>query len=255
MSRPPAASGRGRRRGGSAARRAERRPRAAARKAPPGGLARKGGSSSGGESGGKGGSLVIACGALAREILQVKQAHGLAGLEVHCLPAEWHNTPQRIPEGVRARIRQARAEGFARILVAYGDCGTGGALDAVLAEEGAERLPGAHCYAFYSGVERFMEGIAADARSFFLTDYLVRHFDALIWRGLMLDVHPELAEQYFGNYEKLVHLAQSDDAELAEAARAAAARLGLAFERRFTGPGDLEKALVGLARPAEGGEG
>ncbi len=142
------------------------------------------------------------------------------------------------------RIRQARDEGYAHIFVAYGDCGTGGALDAVLAEEGdISRLPGPHCYAFYTGVEPFMRHLEADAQSYFLTDYLVRHFDTLIVKGLGLRAHPELITTCFGNYEKLVHLAQEDNAQLETKARDAARFLGLVYERRLVGHGDLARAL------------
>ncbi len=202
-----------------------------------------------GEASGAGGGgrvLVIACGALAREILLVKEALGLAGLDLSCLPAAWHNRPERIVEGLRARIREGRAQGYGRIFAAYADCGTGGEIDRMLAEEGVRRLPGAHCYAFYTGVEAFMERIGEDARSFFLTDYLARHFDTLVMKGLMLDARPELIPAFFGNYERLVYLAQTDDETLTRKAREAAARLGLKFERRFTGPGDLERALAAL---------
>ena len=235
-------SPRTRRRGGASARRAARAPAAlrtglapGARLAPDEELAASGK--------GEGRTLIIACGALAREILFLKKAHGREDVDLHCLPASWHNTPQFIVPGLRERIRQGRAEGYAHIFAAYADCGTGGAIDKMLAEEGVERLPGAHCYAFYSGAEAFMDTIEGDARSFFLTDYLVRHFDALIVRGMMLDAHPELIADYFGNYEKLVYLAQSDDEELTRKAEDAARFLGLAFERRFTGFGDLDIAL------------
>ncbi len=196
---------------------------------------------------GAGRTLVIACGALAREIMLLQKRPGFETLDVHCLPAIWHNTPQHIPEGVRARIDQARREGYERIFVAYGDCGTGGALDRVLEEAGVERLPGPHCYAFLSGTEEFLQRLEQDARGYFLTDYLVRHFDTLIWKGMMLDEHPELVKDCFGNYEKLVYLAQTDDPHLDEKAREAACRLGLAYERRFTGFGDLGAALERLA--------
>ena len=248
-----------RRRGGAKARRAERAARAVRASLPPGGeLSPDEELRARAEEGRAAGrTLVIACGALAKEIMLLKRQLGLDHVDLHCLPAGWHNTPQYIPDGVRARIRQARAEGYARILVGYGDCGTGGLLDAVLEEERAqgglhvERLPGPHCYAFLSGVDAFMQRLEEDARAYFLTDYLVRHFDSLIWRGLMLDEHPELLADYFGGYDKLVHLAQSDDANLREKARAAAKRLGLAFEHRVVGFGDLQSALRALARDPE----
>jgi len=186
---------------------------------------------------------IVACGALAREIVELIRANGLRGLSVTCLPANWHNTPAKIPEAVRAKIRAARAEGIERVLVAYGDCGTGGLLDQVLAEEGAERIEGPHCYAFYSGVESFLREAEADPTCFYLTDYLARHFDRLIFEGLGLDRHPELLPDYFGNYTKVVYLAQLDDPELTRRARAAAERLGLEFERKATGYGELGEFL------------
>ena len=174
--------------------------------------------------------LVIACGALAREALALKLEH----IDVTCLPAQLHNHPTRIPEAVRARIRVHRAA-YDEILCLYGDCGTGGDLDRVLAEEGVERIEGAHCYAFYAGEEAFSRLMEEEPGTFFLTDFLARHFDALVMRGLGLDRHPELRDDYFGNYRRLVHLAQFDDPETDAKARAAAERLGLAYERRFTG--------------------
>ncbi len=246
-----------RRRGGRAARRAARAAAARRLALPPGATLAPdeelaiGESETGtGKRPGQGRMLVIACGALAREIMELKRQLGRDDLDLHCLPAIWHNTPQHIPQGVAARIRQARAQGYDRILVAYGDCGTGGRLDAVLQAEGVERLPGPHCYAFFTGTARFMEGLEAEARTFFLTDYLVRHFDRLVWQGLMLDAYPELVDDCFGNYERLVYLAQTDDPDLDRKAREAAERLGLAYERRLVGYGDLKAALdPGPERP------
>ena len=188
-------------------------------------------------------TLVIACGALAREIVELIRVNDWAALSVTCLPAGWHNTPAKIPEAVRAKIRTARAEGFARILVAYGDCGTGGLLDRVLEEEGVARIEGPHCYAFFSGVDDFVRRAEDDPTCFYLTDYLARHFDRLIIQGLGIDRHPELLSEYFGNYTKVVYLAQSEDADLTARARAAAERLGLAFEHRPTGYGELATFL------------
>jgi len=192
-------------------------------------------------------TLVIACGALAREMLAVAEQQGLRNLSVTCLPAGWHNRPQKIPAGVRAKIRAARGQ-YDRIFVAYGDCGTGGELDRVLAEEGVERIAGPHCYEFFAGVEAFRDLMEAEIGSFFLTDYLARHFDKLMIEGLGLDKHPELREAYFGNYRKLVYLAQTDDADLTARAAEAARKIGLTFERRFTGYG----GLVGFMRQAAG---
>ncbi|RMF37280.1 MAG: DUF1638 domain-containing protein [Alphaproteobacteria bacterium] len=189
---------------------------------------------------------LIACGALAREILALIRLNGWEHLELSCLPALLHNRPDRIPEAVRMRIHAARAEGVARIFVVYADCGTGGLLDTVCAEEGVERVPGPHCYAFFDGLETFDARAGDEIGAFYLTDFLARQFDALVWRGLGLDRHPELREAYFGHYDRVVHLAQTEDPALTAAARAAAERLGLAFERRFTGYGDLAAALAGL---------
>jgi Protein of unknown function (DUF1638) len=183
-------------------------------------------------------TLLIACGALARETLAAIEASRLTHVEVACLSALLHNRPERIPEAVRAKIREHRAD-FARILVLYADCGTGGELDRVLAEEGVERIGGAHCYAFYAGQKVFEELADAEPGTFYLTDFLTRQFDTLVIEGLGLDRHPELLPMYFGNYRRLVYLAQTHDAELEAAARSAAQRLGLAYECRFTGLGEL----------------
>jgi len=186
---------------------------------------------------------VIACGALAHEIVALIRINGWHGMSVTCLPAIWHNYPAKIPEAVRTKIHVARSEGYDRIFVAYGDCGTGGLLDRVLEEEGVTRIGGPHCYAFYSGVDGFNAGAEADPTCFYLTDYLARHFDRLIVEGLGIDRHPELRDDYFGNYTKVVYLAQSEDDELTMRARAAADRLDLEFERRFTGYGELGEFL------------
>ena len=179
-------------------------------------------------------TLVIACGALARELLAIKQLNGLEHLDITCLPAIWHNTPEKIPEGVRRKIRANRAR-YEAILCLYGDCGTGGLLDRVLEEEGVERIPGEHCYAFYAGIETFAAMHEAELGTFYLTDYLVRHFDRLIIKGLGLDRFPQLRDSYFGHYTRVMYLAQFADATLEAKARNAATRLGLAFEMQHTG--------------------
>jgi Protein of unknown function (DUF1638) len=186
-----------------------------------------------------GSTLLIACGALAREVVALKRAHGWDALDVTCLPAIWHNRPEKIPGGVRRKIRAARKT-HERILVAYGDCGTGGELDRVLAEEGVERIDGPHCYQFYTGTADFEALVEQDPTCFFLTDYLVRHFDRLIIQGLGIDRHPELRDMYFGNYTRLIYLAQVEEAALKAKAEAAARRLGLAFAYRLTAYGELE---------------
>jgi hypothetical protein len=195
--------------------------------------------------------LLIGCGALAHEIMAVLRKSRWDGIEVQCLPAKLHNAPQLIPDAVRAKIREARAR-FEQIFVLYGDCGTGGLLDQVLAEEGVERIAGAHCYEFFAGTEDFTALADDEPASFFLTDFLVRHFDRLVIKGLGIDRHPELLPLYFGNYKRVVYLAQTHSAKHLAAARAAATRLGLAFEHRFTGYGDLEKSVRSLRKPAAG---
>lgn len=189
-------------------------------------------------------TLVIACGALAREVLAVVRLNGWGHVELACLPADLHNRPQRIPEAVRGRIREARGS-FERVLCLYGDCGTGGMLDRVLAEEGVERIDGAHCYEFYAGEAEFAALHDAEPGTFYLTDYLVRHFETLVVRGLGLDRHPELLPDYFGNYRRVVYLAQVPDPELDARAAAAAARLGLDFEVRRTGLGGIARFVAG----------
>lgn len=186
-------------------------------------------------------TLLIACGALAREAQAVIDANHLP-LDLVCLPATLHNRPARIAPAVRRKIQAARAR-YERIAVLYGDCGTGGALDAVLAEEGVERIAGPHCYAFYAGEEALARLAAEEPGTFWLTDFLARQFDSLVIRGLALDRHPELLPVYFGNYRRLVYLSQVPTADLLARARAAAARLGLAFAHRPTGLGGLEPFL------------
>ena len=183
-------------------------------------------------------TLLIGCGALAREILALIELNGWRHMELRCLPAQLHNPPDRIPEAVREAIREGR-DGFDRVLVLYADCGTGGLLDRVIEEEGAERIPGPHCYSFYSGTANFAARAETEFTAFYLTDFLVRQFDAMVIRPLGLDRHPELRDMYFAHYDRLVYLAQTAEADLERQASAAADRLGLAYEYRFTGYGDL----------------
>jgi hypothetical protein len=191
---------------------------------------------------GKGEILLLACGALAREIVDLIERNNWQVFDIQCLPAKWHNTPQFIVPALREKIRGNRAA-YKSIFVLYGDCGTGGQLDAMLTEEGVERIQGPHCYAFYSGNETFAARGDEDMRCFYLTDYLARHFDKLMWQGLGLDRHPELLPDYFQHYEKVVYLAQVRDKDLERKAEAAAMKLGLLYEYRFTGYGELESDL------------
>jgi hypothetical protein len=195
---------------------------------------------------GRGDVLLIACGALAREIVDLIERNRWAAFDVACLPAKWHNTPQFIVPAIREKIRAAKGK-YRAIFVLYGDCGTGGELDRLLAEEGVERIDGPHCYAFFSGNDAFAAKADEDLTAFFLTDYLARHFDRLIWQGLALDRHPELLPMYFGNYTKIVYLAQTRDEEIAKQAMAAAKKLGLAYEYRYTGYGELERDMKARA--------
>ncbi len=194
----------------------------------------------------RGSVLVIACGALAREIHALRQANGWA-FDVKCLGPELHNRPERIAPAVRAEIRANKAE-YRTIFVAYAECGTMGQLDQVLAEEGVERLPGAHCYEFFAGAPTFAALADAEPGTFYLTDFLTRHFERLVIGGLGIDRHPELAETYFRNYRRVVYLSQARSDELLEQARKIASRLGLSFEHRFTGYGELKTRLATLAR-------
>lgn len=188
--------------------------------------------------------LVLACGALAREVIAVKAALGLSDDEftLQCLPAALHNRPALIAPRVDAVLTEKRAK-YDRVYVAYGDCGTGGALDVVLAKHDAERLPHAHCYALYAGQEAFDALVEEEIGSFFLTDFLARHFERLVWQGLGLDRHPHLLPIYFGHYRRVVYLAQTDNPDLLARAEAAAERLGLEFVALQVGYGDLTEAL------------
>lgn len=191
---------------------------------------------------------VIACGALAREILAVNELNALTQLDVKCLPAIWHNHPEKIAPGVKEAICSAREEGFEQIYVAYADCGTGGLLDIVCDEENVERIQGPHCYSFFAGNDLFEKKWDDDMTSFFLTDFLARQFDTFITKPYKLDKHPELIEMMFHRYTKLIYLAQTEDPKLQEEAKRAAEFLGLEYEYRFTGYGDLTTSLIDAAQ-------
>lgn len=192
-------------------------------------------------------TLVLACGALARELIDVCRTNKLDTISIECLPAKLHMQPAAIPDALRQRIDHARVN-YDRILIGYADCGTAGEIDQICAEEGIDRLPGAHCYQFFAGGERFEALHDDDPTVFYLTDFLAKYFDLLIMDGLGISEHPELLPMYFGNYTRLTYLAQTDDPAIDALARAAADRLGLAYDRVFTGYGELTEAVVELNR-------
>ena len=185
---------------------------------------------------------VVACGAIARELNQLKRLNGWTNMWLYCLPAELHNRPERIPSAVAAKLASIEGQ-HDQTFVAYADCGTGGLLDAELAKTGTARLPGAHCYEFLAGAEAFAALAAEEPGTFYLTDFLVRHFDRLIRKGLGLDRHPQLRDEYFRNYRRLLHLSQSGDSELRRQAAAQADALGLRFAHRHTGLAPFAQTL------------
>jgi len=190
---------------------------------------------------GNGRVLLLACGALAHEILALRASNGWEHLDLQCLPAIYHNHPERIIPAIRAAVL-AHQGSYQRIFVVYADCGTGGQLQAACAEMGIEMIAGPHCYSFFTGNEAFAQ--AEEMTAFYLTDFLARQFDAFVWHPLGLDRHPELRDTYFGNYKALVYLAQTEDAALTAKAEGIAKRMGLTFIHRRTGYGDLTSALA-----------
>jgi hypothetical protein len=186
--------------------------------------------------------LIIACGALAQEIVQLQTLNGWNHLHLKCLDAELHNRPHLIAGKLREKIAQHRNE-YNNIFVAYADCGSGGEIDRVLEDENIERLPGAHCYSFFAGEQRFKEISEQELGSFYLTDFLAKHFERLVIRGLKLDQYPELRNQYFGNYTRVVYLSQEDNPSVRSLAKNAALFLGLDFEHEHCGYGDLQTGL------------
>ena len=187
--------------------------------------------------------LILACGAIAREVLALVKLNGWTNVTVRCLPAKLHSRPELIAPAVDAKLNELRGR-YERVFIGYADCGTGGALDRVLERHGVERLPGDHCYGFLTGNAEWEELHDAEPATFYLTDFLARHFDALVVRALKLDSHPELLPLIFGNYRRLVYLAQTDDPDLDRRAESAAAFLDLAYERRRTGYGELVPSLT-----------
>lgn len=186
--------------------------------------------------------LVIACGALAHEIVWLQKLNGWQQMDVQCLDAELHNRPVLIPQKLRAAIDKNRHR-YEHIFIGYADCGTGGEIDRIIEQEGLERLPGAHCYSFFAGEQRFNQIAQQELGSFYLTDFLVEHFDRLVVRGLKLDAHPELCKQYFAHYTTVVYLSQLEDAQLLAKARVAAQFLDLEFRHQHCGYGELETGL------------
>lgn len=189
--------------------------------------------------------LLLACGALAHEILALKSANGWDHMDLTCLPAKLHLFPDRIVTEVERAVAKHR-DAYDQVFVVYADCGTGGQLRAACDRLGLEMIEGPHCYSFFEGNDAFAAKAEDEMTVFYLTDFLVKQFDAFVWRPMGLDRHPELRDMLFGNYTKLVYQAQTDDPALTDKARACADRLGLAFERRLTGYGDLEAALKSL---------
>ena len=190
--------------------------------------------------------LLLACGALAREILALIKVNGWTHMELQCLPANLHLTPDKIPDAVEAVVIQARDK-YDEIFVVYADCGTGGLLEARCEELGVQMAAGPHCYSFFEGNDAFAAHADTEFTSFYLTDFLVRQFDSFVWKPMGLDRHPQLRDMLFGNYEKLVYLAQTDQPDLDRLAEEAAERLGLIYDRRYTGYGDLTAELADYA--------
>lgn len=193
---------------------------------------------------GKGRVLLLACGALAREILDLIKINGWSHMDLTCLPAKYHLYPDKITAAVRDSVAKHRAD-YDTIFVVYADCGTGGLLQSACDDLGVQMIAGPHCYSFFEGNDAFAAH-DDEITAFYLTDFLVRQFDAFVIKPMGLDRHPELRDMYFGNYEKLVYQAQTDDADLTDLAQQHAKTLGLRFERRATGYGDLETTLAAI---------
>ena len=190
-------------------------------------------------------TLVLACGALAGELVELVKVNGLDDLTVDCLPASLHHKPALIPDALRERLAMS-ANDFDTILIGYGDCGTNGGIDDVCQEFGATRVPGDHCFEFFAGQPLFAELQEAEIGTFYLTDFFARHFELFVLEPLGIIKHPELEEMYFGNYNKIVYISQVTSEDLMARAKAAADRLNLDFEHHHVGYGDLGTTLVQL---------
>lgn len=186
--------------------------------------------------------LVITCAAIAREVNEIKKLGQWSQMDLQAITADLHSYPEKIPGAVAAKIDAARDQ-YEHIFVAYGDCGTSGELDRILEEREVKRLPGAHCYDFLAGRDVYAQMQDDEPGTFYLTDFLAQHFQRLVIEVLGIDRHPELQEMYFGNYSRLVLLAQTDSDEITALAQAAADQLGLRFERIFTGMGEMVPEL------------
>jgi hypothetical protein len=182
----------------------------------------------------------IICGALGREVLAIVRQNGW-DVDVYGIPAIDHMFPERIAPDVDRKLTAIRRQ-YDHVLVVFGDCGSRGALDLLLSAKGIERIDGPHCYEMYGG-SLFDELMEEEPGTFFLTDFLVRGFKGTIWRGLGLDRYPQLLDDYFRNYRRLVYLTQAPCPELVERAERIAATLGLPLEVRETGYGMLEQRL------------
>lgn len=189
---------------------------------------------------------VIACGMIAREVLAINEQLGSAQFDLMCLPAEFHHHPEKIAPAMDNAIIAAREEGYNNIFVGYADCGTRGELDKVCVKHGVERIDGPHCFSFYIGNDQFKKDDGDYITTFFITDFLARHFENFLIKPLGLDKHPELKEIYFGNYTRALYIAQTKDEELKILARQAADYLGLEYAYKLTGFGDLTLALTNL---------
>jgi Protein of unknown function (DUF1638) len=166
-------------------------------------------------------------------------------VDVHPLPPLLHNSPHLIADEVR-RLATELSSSYDSVAVGYADCGTYGALDAVCDELGLRRLPGLHCYDLFAGESALAERLDAEPGTYLLTDFLVRSFERTVVRELGLDRWPELRDDYFAHYTRVVWLAQEPDAELRTLAQRAADRLGLPLTVVPTGTGRLEQALSTL---------
>ena len=185
---------------------------------------------------------IIGCGALARELLYLIEQFPEGQVNLTCLPAIWHNHPEKITPGLRTKIKSYKKKGH-HVLVAYGDCGTGGDIDVLLKEEQVERIAGPHCYEMFMGRDDFDKEMDKELGTFFVTDYMVRHFERIVMKGMKLREYPQLRDMYFGNYTRFLYLAQIEDKQLYEKAVRAAAELDLRFDYRFTGYGEFSQFI------------